>query len=125
MPQNKIHKYNPHLKALARQLRKNSTLAEVLLWMNIKGRVLGFEFHRQVPIDEYIIDFYCHELHLAIEVDGYTHDYNYENDELRQNRLESLGIRVVRFSDEDVKKHLNDVIQALQVVIIEIESTFR
>jgi len=87
------------------------------------GKVTGYKFHRQLPIDEYIIDFYCHELNLALEVDGYTHDYNYENDLQRQNRLNSLGIRVIRFSDDDVKKHLDDVLRALQAVISEIEKT--
>ena len=99
MPSNKIIPYNPRLKALARQLRKNSTLAEVLLWKNIKGKSYGYEFHRQVPIGEYIVDFFCHELNLAIEIDGNTHDYNYENDEQRQKKLESLGITFIRFSD--------------------------
>jgi very-short-patch-repair endonuclease len=80
MSQNKIIPYNPKLKSLARQLRKNSTLAEVLLWQNIKTKSYGYEFHRQVPIYEFIVDFYCHELHLAIEIDGNTHDYNYEKD---------------------------------------------
>ena len=109
MMTNKILKYNPKLKALARELRNNSTMAEVLLWRNIKGRSYGYEFHRQVPIDEYIVDFYCHELCLAIEIDGNTHDYNYENDEKRQQKLEKLGITFVRFDDWDVKRNMNDV----------------
>jgi len=109
--------YNPKLKNLARKLRKNSTFAEVLLWMNIKGRVLGCEFHRQVPLDEYIVDFFCHELKLVIEIDGYTHNYNYENEQLRQMRIESYGIRVLRFNDEDVKKHMNNVMRIIQAEI--------
>ena len=68
--------------------------------MNLKNKALGYEFHRQVPIDKFIVDFYCHELSLAIEIDGNTHDYNYVNDTLRQTRLESLGVKVVRFTDE-------------------------
>jgi very-short-patch-repair endonuclease len=122
MSKNRIHKYNPRLKVLARQLRQNSTLAEVILWLNIKKEALSYEFHRQVPINEYIVDFYCHELELAIEIDGYTHDYNYEKDIKRQKVLEALGIRVVRFTEEDVKKHLNDVIRVLLATIEEIES---
>ena len=122
MPKNRIHKYNRGLKVLARQLRQTWTLAEVILWLNIQKEALGYEFHRQVPIDEYIVDFYCHELELAIEIDGYTHDYNYEKDDKRQKVLEGLGIRVVRFTEEDVKKHFNDVIRILLAVIDEIES---
>ncbi|OFY45297.1 MAG: DNA methylase [Bacteroidetes bacterium RBG_13_44_24] len=117
--------YNPRLKPLARQLRKNSTFAEILLWLNIKGRVCSYEFHRQVPIDEFIVDFYCHELNLAIEIDGYTHDYNFDNDEFRQNRLENLGLKVLRFSDEDVKKHLNDVLRMIQFTINELEKNIK
>jgi len=122
MSKNRIIWYNPRLKILARQLRKNSTLPEILLWKNLKRRTLGYEFHRQVPINEFIVDFYCHELHLAIEIDGYTHDYNFENDEFRQSRLEDLGVRFIRFSDTDIKRNLNDVLRALQIVISEIES---
>ena len=125
MSKNKIFPYNPKLKSLARKLRQNSTLAEILLWKNLKGNALGCEFHRQVPIDQYIVDFYCHELRLAIEVDGYTHDYNLIKDETRQKKLESLGVTVVRFSDEDIKKFMNDVIRYLQVIILEMERNNR
>jgi very-short-patch-repair endonuclease len=121
MPAKNIIAYNPKLKNLARQLRKNSTLAEILLWKNIKGKSYGYEFHRQVPIDEFIIDFYCHELRLAIEIDGNTHDYNYNLDENRQKKLESFGITFVRFSDNDVKRNLNDILRALEITILEIE----
>ncbi len=119
MPKNKILPYNPKLKILARQLRNNSTLAEVIIWNNIKGCVLGFEFHRQVPIDEYIVDFYCHELLLAIEIDGSTHYYNYHKDRIRESKLESLGIKVIRFEDLDIKKFMNDVIRCLEFIISE------
>jgi len=123
MSRNKIIWYNPKLRLLSRQLRTNSTKTEIILWKNIKGKVLGYEFHRQVPIDEYIVGFYCHELSLAIEIDGYTHFYNYDKDILRQERLEHLGLRVLRFNDEDVKKHLNDVLRMIKNVISEIENT--
>ena len=121
MSKNKIIPYNPKLKNLARKLRTNSTLSEVLLWQNIKGKSYGYEFHRQVPIDEFIVDFYCHELQLAIEIDGNTHDYNFDVDDNRQRRLESFGISFVRFSDYDVKRNINDVLRALEFVIMEIE----
>jgi len=122
MSKNRIIPYNPSLKLKTRKLRQNSTLAEILLWKNIKDRALGYEFHRQVPIDEFIVDFYCHELSIAIEIDGYTHDYNVIYDELRQKRLESLGIKVVRFTDEDVKEFMNDILRSLQGDILEIEN---
>jgi very-short-patch-repair endonuclease len=121
MTKNQVIPYNPRLKHLARELRKNSTLSEVLMWQNIKGKCYGHEFHRQVPIDEFIVDFYCHELKLAIEIDGQTHDYNFEKDDTRQQRLESFGIKVVRFSDYDVKRNMNDILRALEFVISKIE----
>ncbi len=68
--------YNPKLKQLARNLRNNSTLAEVLLWNEVKGkRILGFQFLRQKPIGSFIIDFYCPKHKLAIEIDGDSHAF--------------------------------------------------
>lgn len=96
-----------------------------MLWLKIKGKKFGYEFHRQVPIDEYIVDFYCHELRLAIEVDGSSHDYKYEYDLRRQKRLESLGVRFIRFEDIDVKRSMNDVLRALEIEITEIENNQR
>lgn len=78
---NKIIPYNPKLKEFARQLRKNSTLSEVLLWEKLKQRSMGVQFHRRVPLLEYIVDFYCHELQLAIEIDGVSHDFKYDKDQ--------------------------------------------
>ena len=74
MPRNPIIPYNPKLKERARDLKKNATFAEKILWIAIRRKQLGFEFHRQVPIDQYIVDFYCHELMLVIEVDGISHN---------------------------------------------------
>ena len=96
---NKIITYNPKLKEYARQLRNNSTLSEVLLWQKIKNKALGVQFHRQVPLKEYIVDFYCHELMLAIEIDGDSHLYKYNYDKKRQGELENLGFTFLRFSD--------------------------
>jgi very-short-patch-repair endonuclease len=121
MKPDKLIYYNPGLKEKARQLRNESTFSEILLWLKIKKRALGYEFHRQVPIDEYIADFYCHELKHAIEIDGSSHDNKYEYDLRRQKRLESLGVTLVRFDDIDVKRNMNDVLRALEVVILEME----
>ena len=114
--------YSSKLKIFARQLRKNSTKAEVFVWIKIKGKALGYEFHRQVPLNEFIVDFYCHELKLAIELDGNIHNYKHHKDTLRQKKLESLGVRIVRFTNDDVFFHLNDVLRALEIIISEIES---
>jgi len=113
MPINKIIPYDPKLKLLARELRKKSTLTEVLLWREIKGKKLkGYEFHRQLPIDKYIVDFYCHELKLAIEIDGSSHE-NIEKDLKRQDRLEDLGVEFLRFNDLDIKNNLFNVLQTI------------
>jgi len=117
MKKNKIIPYNPKLKLLARELRNNSTKSEIILWNKIKKRSLGVEFHRQVPIDEYIVDFYCHELMLAIEVDGSTHYYNFEKDDFRQKSLENIGIKVFRIEDKDIRFALNDVVRAIELTI--------
>ena len=92
-----IH-YNPKLKQLARNLRKHSTLAEVILWKQLQdGKIQGYDFHRQKPVGNYIIDFFCNELRLAIEIDGCSHGYKEVEDEIRQKELEKLGIRFFSF----------------------------
>ena len=120
---NRILPYNPILNDYAKKLRQQGVLSEVLLWKKIQKKSLGVEFHRQVPIDNYIVDFYCHELMLAIEVDGDSH-LNTDiqiNDVLRQEILEKLGVIFIRFSDLDIKKNINDVIRCLQVKIEELK----
>jgi very-short-patch-repair endonuclease len=83
-----IH-YNPRLKETARMLRKNMTLGEILLWKELKGKkLLGYDFHRQKPIDDYVFDFYCPMLKLIVEIDGDSHDGKEEADRLRQTKLE-------------------------------------
>lgn len=116
---NKIIPYNPKLKKLARELRKNSTLSEVLLWLKIKEKVMGVEFHRQVPIDNFIVDFYCHELMLAIEIDGNSHDDKQDYDQNRQQILENLGVRFIRFRDIDVKQKMGWVLEELMICVEE------
>ncbi len=107
-------KYNPKLKERARELRNNSTLSEVLFWKEIKNQKLGFDFHRQKPIDNYIVDFFCPRLMLAIEIDGASHNFKVKYDEERQNKLSSLGIHFIRFRDEDVKRNLQGCIDFLK-----------
>jgi len=79
-------------------------IPEKRLWQAIRRKQLGVEFHRQVPIDQFIVDFYCHELLLAIEVDGSSHDSPdaAARDAERQQRLEGLGVSVLRFRDAEV-----------------------
>jgi very-short-patch-repair endonuclease len=114
---NEIIPYNKELKDLARKLRKQSTLSEVLLWKCIKNKSTGAEFHRQVPVDNYIVDFYCHELKLVIEIDGNSHEERQNEDEERQKRLESFGITFIRFSDLSVKKDIGNVLFSIENLV--------
>jgi very-short-patch-repair endonuclease len=116
---NKLIPYNPRLKEYARKLRKAGVLSEVILWKEIRRKSLGVEFHRQVPIDNYIVDFYCHELMLVIEVDGSIHELEdvKMNDSVRQKILESFGIMFIRFEDFDVKHNLEFVLRDLRAMV--------
>ncbi|MDG6004654.1 MAG: endonuclease domain-containing protein [Candidatus Brocadia sp.] len=107
--------YNPKLKEVARRLRKSGTLSEVLLWRYLKGKkVLGYDFDRQKPIDNFIVDFFCNELMLAIEIDGASHENKGEEDGARQSRLESLGVRFLRFYDSDIKENIQGVLWVIE-----------
>ena len=106
--------YDPGLKRLARELRKHSTLAEVLLWQHLGRRQRqGFDFHRQKPIDRYIADFFCHELMLVVEIDGSSHKLKGEDDERRQRALESLGIHFLRFKEKEIRQDLNAAVRGI------------
>jgi very-short-patch-repair endonuclease len=110
--------YNPVLKALARALRKNMTRAEALLWTKLKGKqMVGYDFDRQRPMDEYIVDFYCKELRLAIEIDGWSHAVKGAHDVARQKRLESLGVRFLRFTEQEVVADLQSVADQIEMWI--------
>jgi very-short-patch-repair endonuclease len=92
--------YNPKLKELAKKLRQNMTFSEVKLWNEIKnGKMMNYDFDRQRPIGNYIVDFYCKDLKLAIEVDGITHEDSKVilKDAIRQKELETLGLSFLRF----------------------------
>lgn len=116
-----MYRYNPKLKLRARELRNNSTLSEVLLWQAIKGKqIKGYQFLRQHPIDNFIVDFYCGKLKLIIEIDGSSHEGKEEYDMERQSKLEGMGFRVLRFSDADVKHDVNSVSAAIEAWIDEI-----
>ncbi|MFC0603623.1 endonuclease domain-containing protein [Winogradskyella pulchriflava] len=120
----KIIPYYPKLVPLAKELRKNMTLGEVALWREINNKKLGIRFSRQIPIDNFIVDFYCKDLQLAIEVDGSVHfeKGQEEKDTLRQQKLEYLGVKVIRFSDWDVRNYLSWVIREIEKEIFELQS---
>lgn len=124
MKRRKIIAYNPGLKELARQLRNNSTKAEVFLWQKIKRRqYYGYDFHRQKPIDNFILDFFCHELMLGIEIDGYSHEIVevYKKDVVKEEKVKSLGISLLRFTDNQVFNDMDNVLRAIEGFILEFE----
>lgn len=112
----KIIPYNPKLKNLARQLRNDSTKAEIMLWQQLRNKQMkGYDFHRQKPIDNYIIDFFCHELMLGIELDGYSHTFEetFEKDKAKENRMKEIGITVLRFGDNEVFSEIDNVLNEI------------
>ena len=128
MSKRKIIPYNPKLTALAKKLRNESTETEIYLWLKLKGKQMyGYDFHRQKPIDNYILDFFCYDLLLGIEVDGYSHEIVevYNNDRIKEKRMNELGITILRFSDFEVLKDMENVIRAIEFFILEFEKTHK
>jgi imidazole glycerol-phosphate synthase subunit HisF len=100
----------------AKQLRKNMTYAETVLWMHLKNGIEGLKFRRQHPIGRFIADFYCHKLKLIIEVDGSVHSLEtvQENDEIREKELSDMGYNIIRFTNEQVTKQADEVILSIK-----------
>lgn len=105
----------------ARQLRSNMTASEAELWKHIrKDQLGGFRFRRQHPVANYILDFYCHDSRLAVELDGSVHDnedqklYDLERDQV----ICELGIEVLRFKNAEVFKNLNGVLNKIQTCLL-------
>jgi very-short-patch-repair endonuclease len=122
----KIIYYNPRLKEYARWLRNHSTKAEIRLWHYLRKKQLrGYDFHRQKPIDEFILDFYCHELMLGIEVDGFTHNWEetQKKDKIKEERMKELGITILRFLDEEVMFDADNVMKKIEEYIDRYEET--
>ena len=128
MTKRKIIPYNPKLTALAKKLRNESTETEIYLWLRLKGKQMyGYDFHRQKPIDNYILDFFCYELLLGIEVDGYSHEFLevYNKDKIKEKRMNELGISILRFSDFEVLRDMENIIRAIEFYILEFEKNHK
>jgi very-short-patch-repair endonuclease len=114
----KILPYNPALKEFAKYLRNNSTFSEVLLWNELKQKKMcKMDFDRQRPILNYIVDFYCKDLMLAIEIDGSSHDNKVEEDKIRQEELENAGVKFLRFSDKEIKRNMQNVLREIEIYV--------
>lgn len=109
-------------REFAAKLRKTMTEEELILWSQLKGRSLGVKFLRQKPIGMYIGDFVSLEAALVIELDGsqHYHDVDEDKDKARDDFLKDLGFKVLRFSNLDVRRNLNGV---LEVIRLEIEAS--
>ena len=118
-----FHGAKPRLFDYARILRdEKSTSAERILWRKLRGRKLGgYKFRRQHPLGKYIADFYCHEKKLIVEIDGGYHFEleQRELDEFRTEMIETLGIKVIRFTNDQIYNKLRFV---LPEILAELES---
>lgn len=117
--------YNKQLRPLAGQLRKNLTKSEACLWKYVlKARQMkGYQFRRQRPVLNYIVDFMCPDLKLIIEIDGITHD-NHDSqvkDKIKTNDLEKAGFKVLRFQDKDILNNIEGVKIIIERIISDIE----
>ena len=110
---------NPLIFGMAKELRKNMTSAENALWLYLKGGIEGLKFRRQHPIGVYIADFYCHRVKLVIEVDGSIHKEKeiIDFDQARQKELEEIGYTDIRFTNEQIKTEMEDVLKEVGLTI--------
>lgn len=113
------HRFHPIILQRAREMRHPQTPAEATLWRATRNRNLGYKFRRQHPIDRFIIDFYCAQAKLCIEIDGESHleADQMEYDAARTEFLERLGYRVIRFTNNDVRYNINAVVDEIARVI--------
>ncbi len=103
----------------ARELRREMTSAEKILWQELRENKLGVHFRRQQIIAGFIVDFYCHSASLVIEVDGSIHneETQKENDMKREKALNEMGLQIVRFKNEEVEKELPQVLIKIRALI--------
>jgi very-short-patch-repair endonuclease len=102
-------------KTLRQKLRNERPVSEKLLWSQLRNSQLGYKFRRQQGISNYVVDFYCPKLKLIIEIDGPTHEpeYKVKQDKIRQDFLENLGLKVLRFHNLEIKEGLGGLVQYL------------
>jgi very-short-patch-repair endonuclease len=99
----------------ARALRKHPTPAEDILWRRLRGSHFhGAKLRRQAPFDRFVVDFYCHAAKLVVELDGKQHEWFSDYDVGRSEVLERLGVRVMRFTNEEVCNDLDSVLMRIR-----------
>jgi len=108
--------YNKELKIFARELRRNMTDAERLIWLKLRRKeIKGHQFYRQKILGNYIVDFFCPAAKLVIEIDGGQHlsPEHVKNDAVREGYLACLGLTVLRFTDTEVLRNLDGVLERI------------
>jgi very-short-patch-repair endonuclease len=115
MNPNRLRKNSRELQTAAREMRREPTLAEDVLWEALRGRRLdGLRFRRQHPVGRFVLDFYCPIHKLVVEVDGDVHDTQQERDAERTAVIEAHGYRVIRFRNEEVMQNLPRVLARIR-----------
>ena len=119
--------YNRNLKEFARELRNNSTMAEVVLWSKVlrKRQLRGYSFFRQRPLWNYIVDFFSKDLKLVIELDGEIHKFRRSKDKIREEEIKGFGYSVIRFDNENVLKALSNVQRTLEEFVDNFERAIK
>lgn len=110
-------RYRPGLRSAARRLRGEAPFPERLLWSRIRRRQLGARFLRQQPIADYVVDFYCPDGRLVVELDGRSHLERGPQDLARHQTLEALGYTVLRFWNDEVLADLDDVVDRIRAAL--------
>ena len=106
---------SPEIFRRAEELRKNMTGAEKVLWGKLQKSQLGVRFKAQHPIERFIVDYYCHKAKLVIEIDGEIHKFQKEYDLGREAELEKYGIKILRFSNDEVIQNIDLVIEKIKL----------
>ena len=110
-------KYNKNLVKIARKLRNEATTSEKLLWNEIKGKKLGYQFNRQQSVGNYIVDFLCRKEKAVVEIDGVSHDGKADYDKKRDEFLKSQNLIVIHIHDFEVKQNLDSVLAFIKKCI--------
>jgi len=99
------------------EMRESPTKAEAILWKHLRGKKMGVKFRRQHIIDRFIVDFYCVQNGLVVEVDGDIHKNQIERDKEREVILEGLGCKILRFTNEEVENNISKVLKKIMEFI--------
>jgi cyclase len=120
MKRGMFYKADPLIFGKARELRNKLTPAEQTFWLRLKEQFSEYKFRKQHPISIYIADFYCHKLKLVIEIDGSSHDSEEAKlaDKKRQEYLENLNLTVIRFTNEQIRSDVENVIKVISSIIV-------